>query len=130
MTVEKPITNIGINKSLHLLKDYNFPKNKYFLNTKGEVYIKKNNLYKKMKPFTTKLGYIEYVLTEKDGTKKHIQGHRLVGLMFIPNPENKPHVNHKDTNRSNNVKSNLEWTTISENNLHAYKNGKVPHNKK
>lgn len=52
--------------------------------------------------------------------------HRLVALAFIPNPENKPEVNHKDRNRSNNNVENLEWVTQSENVAHAYRNGVKP----
>ena len=52
--------------------------------------------------------------------------HQLVALAFIPNPENKPEVNHKDRNRSNNNVENLEWVTQSENIAHAYRNGVKP----
>lgn len=50
--------------------------------------------------------------------------HRLLAQAFIPNPENKREVNHKDLNRMNCVLDNLEWTTSAENKRHAKKNGR------
>lgn len=49
--------------------------------------------------------------------------HRLVAQAFIPNPDGKATVNHKDANKSHNYDINLEWATSYENNLHASKHG-------
>lgn len=50
--------------------------------------------------------------------QKHFMIHRLVAQTFIPNPDKKPFVNHKDGDRSNNKVDNLEWCTKTENERH------------
>lgn len=71
----------------------------------------------------TTTGYNVVNLYTGDGNHKKVAVHRLVAKAFIPNPENKRTVNHKDTNKTNNNIWNLEWATDSENMKHAFDNG-------
>jgi len=52
--------------------------------------------------------------------------HRLVAACFIPNKDNKPEINHKDRNKSNNSAENLEWCTHQENIIHSFKTRITP----
>lgn len=75
-----------------------------------------------LKPKIDKYGY-ECVILYKKGKPKYKTIHRLVAETFIPNPENKPQVNHIDGNKKNNHVDNLEWVTHSENTKHSYNLG-------
>lgn len=65
-------------------------------------------------------GYLQVNLY-KHGKLTHASPHRLVALAFIPNPDNKSDVNHKNGIRDDNRVSNLEWMTKSENHNHSYR---------
>jgi hypothetical protein len=62
---------------------------------------------------------IRFYSSEKKGCIKFFI-HRLVAISFIPNPEKKPIVNHKDGDKANNVIHNFEWVSESENTKHYY----------
>jgi len=96
----------------------NYPN--YLISDQGRVY---NYKYKRfLKPSKDTYGYFQVVLC-KNGIVKTHRIHRLVALAFIPNPENKPTVNHIDGIKINNFVENLEWNTVKENTQHGYDNG-------
>lgn len=97
----------------------------YMVSTNGEVISKKRN--KSLKADTT-TGYCRVCL-QKNNIKKWYLIHRLVAEAFIPNPENKPCVNHINGIKTDNRVSNLEWCTYAENSIHAVKNGLIKYQK-
>lgn len=86
----------------------------YSINENGDV---RNDATGRVKaPFVNKAnGYLTVDLY-RDNKSEKVPIHRLVAEAFIPNPENKPTVDHKDGNRQNNSIENLRWATYSENN--------------
>ena len=88
----------------------------YYISSLGRFKNKKGVVMTNYKPHQS--GYI-YV---RVNIKKYAL-HRLVAMMFLPNTENKPFVNHKDGNKTNNSLDNLEWVTCAENSFHAHKIG-------
>lgn len=75
-----------------------------------------------MKPHSDPDGYL-HICATVNGKHMSPSVHRLVALAFLPNPENKPTVNHKDGNKRNNTVENLEWATVEEQNHHAIRTG-------
>lgn len=101
----------------------------YMISNYGRVYSMKKKKLIKYGTRGSGCGYYQVGLT-KDGKTYQKSIHRLVATHFIPNPENKKTVNHKDTNRKNNLVWNLEWSTQKENIQHAIDNGLCPHMEK
>jgi hypothetical protein len=90
----------------------------YYIEPNGDVYsqdkIDINNRFcqgQKINPHLKRNGYYQVKLS-KNGTRKFFLVHRLVAIVYIPNPFNHPCVNHKDHNRQNNKLNNLEWCSI------------------
>lgn len=95
----------------------------YYISENGDVFSKKGhwpNIMAKLKPQLSKFGYYRINL-HKDKKQIHKSIHRLVAEAFIPNPEHKTDVNHKNGIRTDNRVENLEWATRSENITHAYR---------
>lgn len=79
----------------------------------------KTGVAKELSPSIKKSGY-KMVTLQTGATVKYHLLHRLVAKAFVPNPENKPVVNHKNGKKYDNRAENLEWVTNRENQLHAH----------
>lgn len=100
----------------------------YLVSKHGDVFSIKKGLPKKMKPQKQKNGYL-LIHLHLNGKSYYRWIHRMVAEVFIPNPNNKPQINHKDGNKENNKVPNLEWVTAKENIQHAYLNKLHPTSK-
>lgn len=100
------ISNLGRVKSLSRVTPHN-----------GRTYPTKI-----LKPHVNTKHYLDVDLC-RNGVQKRHRIHRLVAEAFIPNPNNKPQVNHIDCDKNNNCVDNLEWCDNSENQIHAFKHG-------
>ena len=96
----------------------------YLVSNKGNIFSIRNNR-KLIIKVNSRHHYCE-IEFNINGKTSYFRVHRLVAEAFIPNPENKPYVNHIDGVKQNNNVENLEWVTGTENNIHAIKAGLVP----
>lgn len=88
----------------------------YMVSNRGDVYsVRKRRLLKSKK---NEVGYLRVGLSV-DGKVKMFAVHRLVALAFVPNPYNKPTVNHINEIKTDNRVENLEWATTYEQNVHG-----------
>lgn len=120
-------------KTREIWKDIKGYEKYYQVSNKGNVRVLERKVRQHHDSFQTKKsrmltktkvpkGYLLVKLSKRNKGKR-AQIHRLVAQAFIPNPKNKPQVNHIDGNKENNCVENLEWATNKENIKHAVKNG-------
>lgn len=91
--------------------------------------IRNNNTGRILKQTQNKsTGYMQVAVSPngRNGKHKLFRIHREVALAWMPNPDNKSQVNHKDCNKTNNSIENLEWVSNKENVQHAHDNNLVP----
>ena len=90
----------------------------YEVSTLGKIKNSKRNIIKK--PYKDKYGY--FLIQLWSNNKSLTTGlHRIIAQAFIPNPQNKPQINHKNGIRDDNRIENLEWCTVSENHKHSFR---------
>ncbi len=92
----------------------------YYVSSDGFVYSDKTSRI--LNPNISDHGY-HFVRPCKNGKAKRMSIHRCVALTYIPNPDNKPKINHKNGIKSDNRVENLEWATASEDTQHAMDTG-------
>ena len=109
------------------MKDIQGYEGLYAVTEDGRVWSYRSKKF--LKPGEHSSGYLHVTLS-KNGVKIDCFIHRLVAAAYIPNPENKPQVNHRDENKLNNCVDNLEWMTSKENANYGTRNVRVSEKRK
>lgn len=113
-TVKNTIKSFKSLNNFEVYKDIVDYEGQYQVSNLGNIYSVKRK--KVMKPQVNCWGYLVIGLrNNKNKTRKIYQVHRLVAQAFIPNPENKPQIDHINTQKSDNRVENLRWVTSKEN---------------
>jgi hypothetical protein len=99
-------------------------------NNQAEIFVKKGGQYVRRTGVLDKAtGYKKLSFYSKSQKKViTVKEHRIISLAFLPNPDNHKIINHKDSDKTNNSLSNLEWTTQSRNVIHNIIHNTPEHN--
>jgi hypothetical protein len=97
----------------------------YQISNYGNIYSLRNNIIRKS--VRSGFGYRAIQLSDINGNKKRFYVHRLVGLVFLGEPQSKNNccINHINLDKADNRVCNLEWVSHRQNMKHAYENGKI-----
>jgi hypothetical protein len=97
----------------------------YLIYPDGKVWSKISEKF--LVPAKNSRGYMNLGLMKESKKRKSFLVHRLIALHYIPNPHNKPFVDHINRDKTDNRIENLRWATNSQNNINCESRGKVPH---
>lgn len=110
---------VGSQQEVFMWKEYPY-NNNYLVSDDGRIKSKRFN--KILTPKKNWDGYLRIQIW-KDNKNRFVSWHRIIAETYVPNPENKPFINHKNGNKQDNRAENLEWCTQQENIIHAWKTG-------